>query len=401
MQVRIRFSENDCLAVTFAPWSSQIYSLLRGQSNRLYDPVSRAWLIPAGAKSIEALLADLLATNLFTAPNQNVAADALNDPLVERLERDLKARHYSPRTIRAYTAWLERFLQEKRLAPDTRVLPHVVDHRDVNAFLSRLAVEEKISASTQNQALAALLFFFRTTVQRPLEELGPVVRAFTSERLPVVMSRDEVRRVLAHMKGPEVLVAKIMYGSGLRLSEALSLRVQDLDFEHHQIVVRRGKGDKDRRTLLPATLVPALRKHLESVKAIHEKDKAAGWGRVQLPDALLRKFPHDASDWRWQWVFPQHQLWKDPRTGIRGRHHIDPSLVQKAVHQAVKDAELTKRASCHTFRHSFATHLLESGYDIRTIQELLGHSDLKTTMIYTHVLNRGPSGVRSPMDGLL
>lgn len=400
MQVRIRFSENGCIAVTFTPWSSQVYSLLRSQSNRSYDPVNKAWLIPAGAKSIEALLSDLFATKLFSAPAPNFPANAADDPLVERLERDLKARHYSPRTIRTYTAWLDRFLLEKRLAPNTTVLPHTIDHRDVNAFLSRLAVEEKISASTQNQALAALLFFFRNTVQRPLEELGPVVRAFTSERLPVVMSRDEVRRILHHLKDPELLAAKIMYGSGLRLSEVLSLRVQDLDIEHQQIIVRRGKGDKDRCTLLPLTLIPALKKHLDLVKALHEKDKAAGWGRVQLPDALHRKFTQDASDWRWQWVFPQQQLWKDPHTGNRGRHHMDPSLIQKAVHQAVKDAELTKRVSCHTFRHSFATHLLESGYDIRTIQELLGHSDLKTTMIYTHVLNRGPSGVRSPMDGL-
>lgn len=271
---------------------------------------------------------------------------------------------------------------------------------EINAFQTHLAVKEKVSASTQNQALSAILFLYRYVIGRDLGDLGELVRARKPKRLPVVLTRQEVKEVLANLSDDKWLMASLMYGAGLRLMECLRLRVQDLDFSRSQILVRDGKGAKDRITMLPESLKSRLQTHLTKVRAIHEHDLAEGWGSVVLPDALDRKYPNASKEWRWQWVFPQEKRWKNVRTGEQGRHHIDESLVQKAVRDAVTKAGLTKRATCHTFRHSFATHLLEGGYDIRIIQELMGHSDIKTTMIYTHVLNRGPAGVRSPMDGL-
>jgi integron integrase len=271
---------------------------------------------------------------------------------------------------------------------------------DINRFLTHLAVTEKISASTQNQALAALLFLYRQVIGREVGDLGEVIRARKPERLPVVMAREEVKAVLANLTGDKWLIAAIMYGAGLRLMECLRLRVQDIDFSRNEILVRDGKGAKDRITMLPESVKTPLQGHLTKVKAVHQQDVADGWGRVQLPHALDRKYPNAPKDWRWQWVFPQEHRWKNPQTKEEGRHHVDESLVQKAVREAVMMAGLAKRATCHTFRHSFATHLLESGSDIRTVQELLGHRDVKTTMIYTHVLHRGPSGLRSPLDGM-
>lgn len=268
----------------------------------------------------------------------------------------------------------------------------------MNQFLTHLAVRDRVSASSQNQALAALLFCYRHVLDRDVGDLGDVIRAKRPARLPVVMTREEVKSVLSQLAGDRWLASALMYGGGLRLTECLNLRVQDLDLAQCRILVRAGKGNKDRITMLAESLRKPLESHLGQVRGIHEADLAAGWGRVQLPEALARKFPGAPRDWRWQWVFPQASRWRNAKTGEEGRHHMDESILQKAVSRAVVAAGLNKRASCHTFRHSFATHLLESGYDIRTIQELLGHSDVKTTMIYTHVLNRGPNGVRSPVD---
>lgn len=272
--------------------------------------------------------------------------------------------------------------------------------KEINEFLSHLAIHKHVSASTQNQALCALLFLYRHVLNREIGDLGEVIRARKPKRLPVVMTRDEVKSILSQLTDDKWLMAALMYGAGLRLMECLRLRVQDLDFSRNEIIVRDGKGAKDRVTMLPESLKNPLQDHLRKVKALHEKDLADGWGRVLLPDALDRKYPNAPAEWRWQWVSPQENRWRNPTTGEEGRHHTDESLVQKAVRDAVVKAGLTKRASCHTFRHSFATHLLEDGYDIRTVQELLGHNDVKTTMIYTHVLNRGPAGVHSPVDTL-
>ncbi len=271
---------------------------------------------------------------------------------------------------------------------------------EINAFLSHLAIQGKVSASTQNQALSALLFLYRVVLNRQIDDLGDVARARKPRRLPVVMTKDEVRAVLRNLDGQKWLIASLLYGAGLRLLECLQLRVQDLDFSRNEIMVRDGKGAQDRMTMLPASLNAPLQKHLQRVKAIHENDIKDGWGKVAMPDALERKYTAAAGEWRWQWVFPQERRWRNPQTGEQGRHHMDESIVQKAVTQAVRKTGLAKRVSCHTFRHSFATHLLADGYDIRTVPELLGHKDVRTTMIYTHVLNRGGRGVRSPADTL-
>jgi len=315
--------------------------------------------------------------------------------LLDRLREALRTRHYSRRTEQTYCHWVKRFILFNNVRH-----PQEMAEPEINAFLTHLAIKEKVSASTQNQALSALLFLYRHVIGREVGDLGNVIRARKPKRLPVVMTRDEVKAVLANLSGDKQLMASLMYGAGLRLMECLRLRVQDIDFARNEIIIRDGKGAKDRITMLPESLKVLLQDHLTRVKAIHAKDLADGWGRVQLPEALDRKYPNAPTEWRWQWVFPQENRWKNSKTGEEGRHHIDESLLQKAVKDAVVRAGLTKRATCHTFRHSFATHLLEGGYDIRTVQELLGHQDVKTTMIYTHVLNRGPAAVRSPIDAL-
>ena len=256
-----------------------------------------------------------------------------------------------------------------------------------------------MAASTQNQALNALIFLYKNVLEVDLGTIGDFERAQRSRRLPVVLTREEVRAVLGHMQGTNRLVALFLYGAGLRLTEALRLRVKDVDVAYGQILVRDGKGRKDRRTVFPKRAAEPLRRHLRKVKVLHEEDCAAGCGAVYLPDALARKYTNAATDWKWQYVFPSRSRSMDPRSGIERRHHRSDSAVQRAVKKAVEAARVNKRASCHTFRHSFATHLIEDGYDIRTVQELLGHEDLRTMMIYTHVLNRGGRGVRSPLDG--
>jgi integron integrase len=315
--------------------------------------------------------------------------------LLDRLRDELRCRHYSRRTEETYCSWVKRYIFFHKLRH-----PGEMGEKEVNEFLSWLALEGKIGASTQNQALSALLFLYRNVLKREIDDLGDVVRARRTKRLPVVMTREEVRAVMGKLDGQAWLMACLMYGSGLRLNECLGLRVQDIDLGGNQIVVRSGKGGKDRVTMLPHSARQPLIAHLRRVKAIHERDLADGWGRVVLPDALARKYRNAAHEWRWQFVFPQRNRWIDRRTLAQGRHHQDETIIQKAVASAARDAGILKRVTCHTLRHSFATHLLESGYDIRTVQELLGHKDVRTTMVYTHVLNRGGKGVRSPMDGV-
>ena len=313
--------------------------------------------------------------------------------LIQRYREELQVRHYARRTVTSYEQWLRRFLRFHRMRH-----PREMGEVEINAFLSHLATEERVSASTQNQALAALLFLYRTVLGGDVGNLEGVIRARRRPRLPVVLTVREVRAVLGHLGGAEALVAQLLYGSGLRLMEALRLRIKDVDLEQRCITVRCGKGDKDRRTVLPSSLLEPLNRHLQGVRRVHQADLAAGWGAVELPHALDRKYRNAAREWAWQWLFPQGRRWRDPRQNSEGRHHLDPSIVQRAVRAAVQTAGISKPATCHSFRHSFATHLLEQGADIRTIQELLGHSDVKTTMIYTHVLNRGPAGVTSPGD---
>ena len=321
--------------------------------------------------------------------------DGRGPRLMEVVENALRVRRYSRRTVEAYTSWIRRYVLHHG-----RRHPRDMGGEEINGFLTHLAVAEKVSTSTQNQALSALLFLYRHVLGREDEALGEVVRVQRRRRLPVVLTRGEVRVVLDAMPPDKRLICSMLYGTGLRLLECLRLRVKDVDFVRHEVTVRCGKGGKDRVTMLPQSLVPALKEHLRGVKSTHEADVGEGWGRVTLPDAVERKYPSASRDWLWQWVFPQERRWRSEATGEQGRHHVDESLVQRAMKEAVIRSGLSKPASCHTFRHSFATHLLESGYDIRTVQELLGHSNVKTTQIYTHVLSKGPGAVRSPIDHL-
>jgi integron integrase len=315
--------------------------------------------------------------------------------LLDQQRLALRSRHYSKRTEPAYCLWVRRFVHFHDLRH-----PAEMAEPEINAFLTHLAVTDKVSASTQNQARSALLFLYRRVLGRQVGELGGVVRARVSSRVPVVLTREEVRTVLAQLDGEPRLLASLMYGTGLRLSECLRLRVQDVDFEQHEITVRAGKGDKDRRTMLPRSLDRPLAAQLERARWVDRRDLADGWGSVVLPGALDRKYPAASTDWRWQWVFPQAKRWRNERTGQQGRHHVHASVIQRAVKEAVSRSGVAKQAGCHTLRRSCATHLLESGYDIRTIQELLGHRSVNTTMVYTHVLNSGGYGVRSPIDSL-
>jgi integron integrase len=315
--------------------------------------------------------------------------------LQDAIRARAKLRHLSPRTEQAYIGWVRRYVRHCGGRH-----PRELGDREVGDFLTTLAVDHKVSASTQNQALAALLFLYREVLGIPIAVGENAVRAKRGRRLPEVMTRGEVSAVLAGMTGVTQLAARLLYGSGLRIEECLSLRVKDIGFAERTVLVRAGKGNKDRRTVLPDGVANDLQPHLALVRRLHERDLAAGQGAVALPDALLRKFPSAPTEWGWQWVFPARRRYVERGTGIVRRHHMDASVLQHAVRDAVRAAGIAKRVSCHTFRHSFATHLLERGYDIRTVQELLGHTDVRTTMIYTHVLGRGALGVRSPGDDL-
>jgi integron integrase len=313
--------------------------------------------------------------------------------ITERVRTEIRTRHYSPRTEEAYLGWIARYLDFHRgREPDELAVD------DIRRFLSALAIRSQVSAATQNQARAAITFLYRDVLHAPVGTVEGVATAKTPRRLPEVLTNDEVRRVLAALASAQQLVAGLLYGAGLRLLEALQLRIKDIDLTRGEILVRGGKGGKDRVTVLPNAMVEPLREHLRHVHRIHQGDLARGEGRAILPPAFLRKNPSAQLEWRWQLVFPATRPYRDRATGHEHRHHLHESAVQRAVHDAALTVGITRRVTCHTFRHSFATHLLEAGYDIRTVQELLGHSDVRTTMIYTHVLNRGGLGVRSPMD---
>jgi integron integrase len=316
-------------------------------------------------------------------------------PLLQSLQSNLRLQHLSRRTEAAYVYWTKRFVRFCGLRHPSDLGP-----TEVREFLSYLVVERNLSAATQQQALSALLFLYRNVVGRSLETLGRLPRGRVPTTLPVVLTREEVARVLGFLRGTPRLVGVLLYGSGLRVTECLMLRVKDLDLERLEATVRRGKAGKDRVTVIPETALVALQEHLERVKALHGRDSANGGGWVELPEGLDAKYRNAGSSWPWQWVFPARRSYRDSESGRVCRHHLHESVVQRAMTAAVRASEIGKRASCHTLRHSFATHLLESGYDIRTVQELLGHRDVSTTMIYTHVLNRGGRGVRSPADRL-
>lgn len=339
--------------------------------------------------------------NRYTLPVLRPPAALVAEPsapkLVDQIRAVCRLRHLSLHTERAYLRWIRRFIYHAAHASGTLRHPDDLGASEVRAFLTYLAAERQVAASTQNQALNALVFLYRDVLHRDLEAIDPFPRARRPRRLPVVLTRAEVGALLDHLTGMPRLVASLLYGSGLRLSEALRLRVKDLDFAYSQLTVRSAKGGKDRRTVLPAALARPLEAQLARARRRHIADLRAGYGAVSLPGALLRKYPGAATEWGWQWVFPSRQRSVDPRTGHIGRHHVSASYIGRRVKGAVRASGIAKPASCHTLRHSFATHLIESGYDLRTVQELLGHKSVRTTQIYTHVLNRG-TGVKSPLE---
>jgi integron integrase len=316
--------------------------------------------------------------------------------LLDTVREALRTRHYSHRTEDAYVGWIRRFIlfHEKRH-------PNEMGTDEVTRFLTDLAVKGRVSASTQNQALAALLFLYKEVLGHDIGWLKEVVRARRPRRLPVVLTRTEVKAILSNLQGIPRLMVLLLYGSGLRLMECVRLRVQDIDFETNQIAVRSGKGGKDRITVLPTVVKEELARHLDRVRAQHEKDLIRGAGWAELPDAVGRKYPNAGREWAWQWVFPATRTYVAAETGHRRRHHLHESVLQRAVKEAVLKAAIGKRVSCHTFRHCYATHLLEDGYDIRTVQKLLGHKSVQTTMVYTHVLTGGQTAVVSPADRVL
>jgi integron integrase len=326
--------------------------------------------------------------------DDNLTGEIMSKPrLLDQVRAVMRLQHLSLATEHAYVQWIKRYIIFHKMRH-----PLEMGAAEIREFLTHLAVKLEVTSSTQNQARYALLFLYTQVLQKDIGPVGQIERAKKSKRLPEVFTPDEARKVIAQLHGTNRLMAGLLYGSGLRLMECLRLRVKDIDFERHQIIVREGKGDKDRVTMLPLLLHELLKEHLAKIKLLHKEELREGFGTVILPYALSRKYPNAEKEWKWQYVFPASKRSIDPRSGAERRHHLDPSVLQKAVKRAIRDAGISKHAGCHTFRHSFATHLLESGYDIRTVQELLGHQDVRTTMIYTHVLNRGGLGVRSPLD---
>lgn len=383
--------------LVYMPYSPERVDKIKTVAGRCWDPARKCWTVP-DTEEVRAHLTTLFA-GMLAGSEASPASAALphpaSGPLQERLRQAVRARHFSPSTETAYAGWTERFL--RRHAADR---PEDLGQAEIAAFLSSLATEGHVAASTQNQALNALLFLYNKVLGKEIGLIDGVVRAKRPLRLPVVLSRDEVRAILGQMDGVPRLMATLLYGAGMRLLECCQLRVKDMDFDQNQLVVRAGKGDKDRYTMFPASAQEGIRRHLEAVRSQHQDDLRQGLGSVALPNALARKYPNADKEWGWQWVFPATSHYIDRETGRQRRHHLHESVLQKSFKEARIKSGITKPAGCHTLRHSFATHLLEDGYDIRTVQELLGHSNVSTTMIYTHVLNRGGKGVRSPADKL-
>lgn len=413
MDIRVRQFDSEYLSVRFENgFCMETLNTIRGISGRRWLDKEKLWLIPVKQKTLDMFLENLYSTGLFNycgeMPHQNglnkerqcshcsqtpeISASAEME--LAKMENLLNARHYSKCTTKCYLKWLRLFFETDTASSS------VLSQNRINRFLTNLAVKRNVSASTQNQALAALLFYFRFVKLENSLNLSSVLHAKQTTRIPVVFSRTEVSKVIQYLTGDKRLATELLYGTGMRLNELLSLRILDIDFERNEITVRHGKGNKDRRVMLPQLLIPKLREQIADVRRLHQKDLKDGWGNTQLPESLVLKYPNAAKEFKWQWLFPQKNRWHNAQTGQEGRWHLDESLLQRAVKKAILEAGIHKNASCHTFRHSFATHLLEAGYDIRTIQELLGHSDVKTTMIYTHVLNKGPAGVKSPLDFL-
>ena len=419
MTINICSSEANSISIRFdGGFTQDMLNAVRSVPDRVYNPLCKIWLIPNNQKSLDTFLENIYRTGDFNIegtrakeqifPQKNLLEKKVperknelrlsnresDSQELQKLKEILVTKHYSQRTIENYLYWAKTFLRvQKNTASSTQ--------EQINAFLTNLAVKQNLSAPTQNQALAALLFFFKFVRHEDPENFKNIIHAKNKRRVPCVLSREEVRSVFSRLEGSRRLAVELLYGTGMRLNELLTLRILDMDFDRKEITIRCGKGGKDRRVMLPESLVSKLKEHIADVKLLHEKDLAEGWGKVLLPPSISKRSPESAKEFRWQWLFPQKNRWKNEKTGEEGRHHIDESILQKAVKKAVQDAGITKNASCHTFRHSFATHLLENGYDIRTVQELLGHSDVRTTMIYTHVLNKGAKEVVSPLDGIM
>ena len=399
LPIQIKPGEDGRLIVVL-PYSPERLAKIRTVAGRLWHGDEKYWTAPNDEGMIArltALFADEaieLAEGLRGPTPQPALPSDTAQSLLDRARAAIRSRHFSPRTEEAYIGWIRRFIARPGPSPEER------GEAEIGRFLSSLATDAHVSASTQNQALHSILFFYQQVLGKEVKRVEGVVRAKQALRVPVVLSRQEVLSVLNLMSGTPRLMAMFLYGAGLRLLECCNLRVKDIDFAQNQIVVRAGKGNKDRYAPLPASIQQPIKRHLEAVRRQHLEDLQKGLGCVALPDALERKYRNAPKEWGWQWVFPATSHYTDKDTGQRRRHHLHETVLQRAFKEARIKAGIAKPASCHTLRHSFATHLLEDGYDIRTIQELLGHSDVSTTMIYTHVLNRGGRGVQSPADRL-
>ncbi|HUJ88756.1 MAG TPA: integron integrase [Syntrophorhabdales bacterium] len=394
--VRISPDTSGRIRVTF-PYNAALVARLRTVKTRRWHADGKYWSFENSKPILNEILSVLAAGELDIDPSLGVSIPPKSfpiEPLLDRVRHLIRLKHYSIRTEKSYLPWIQRYIVFHNSKD-----PMEMASQEVEAFLSHLAVNLKVSASTQNQAFNALLFLYREVLNKKLDESIDAIRAKKPQRLPTVMTKDETMKLIAAVPQDHRLMVKLIYGSGLRLMECLRLRVKDLDFESGQVLVRDAKGMKDRITVMPGNLKASLTEHLKRVRILYESDLAKGYAHVYLPYALERKYPKAGAEWGWQYVFPARTLSKDPRTGTVRRHHVHEHNLQRAVRDAARLAGIPKPVSVHTLRHSFATHLLEANYDIRTVQELLGHNDVSTTMIYTHVLNRPGISVKSPLDG--